>query len=51
MMVKERFIEAYGPPLFTIGWGSSGGSHQQFGIADNYPGLLDALVVGSSFPT
>ena len=50
MMVKERFIEAYGPPLFTIGWGSSGGSHQQFGIADNYPGLLDALVVGSSFP-
>ena len=50
MMVKERFIEAYGPPRFTIGWGSSGGSHQQFGIADNYPGLLDALVVGSSFP-
>ena len=50
MMVKERFVEAYGPPRFTIGWGSSGGSHQQFGIADNYPGLLDALVVGSSFP-
>lgn len=50
MMVKERFVEAYGPPRFTIGWGSSGGSHQQFGIADNYPGLLNALVVGSSFP-
>ena len=50
MMVKERFIEAYGPPAFTIGWGSSGGSHQQFGIADNYPGLLDGLMVGSSFP-
>ncbi len=50
MMVKERFIEAYGPPLFTIGWGASGGSHQQFGIADNYPGLLDGLVVGLSFP-
>ncbi len=50
MTVKERFIEVYGPPKFTIGWGSSGGSHQQFGIADNYPGLLDALVVGSSFP-
>ena len=50
MMVKERFIEAYGPPRFTIGWGSSGGSFQQFGIADNYPGLLDGLVVGSSFP-
>jgi len=50
MMVKERFIEAYGPPLYTIGWGSSGGSHQQHGIGDNYPGLLDGLVVGRSFP-
>ena len=25
MMVKERFIEAYGQPRFTIGWGCSGG--------------------------
>lgn len=50
MLVKERFIEAYGPPVFTIGWGSSGGAHQAHGIADNYPGLLDGLIVGSSFP-
>lgn len=50
MLVKERFIEAYGPPLFTMGWGSSGGAHQQMGTADNYPGLLDGLIVGSSFP-
>ena len=50
MLVKERFIEAYGPPTFTMGWGSSGGAHQQMGIADNYPGLLDGLIVGSSFP-
>jgi len=48
--VKERFVEAYGRPLFTLGWGSSGGAHQQMGIADNYPGLLDGLVVGLSFP-
>jgi hypothetical protein len=48
--VKERFIEAYGRPLFTLGWGASGGAHQQMGIADNYPGLLDGLVVGLSFP-
>ena len=41
MMVKERFIEHYGVPMFTIGWGSSGGAIQQHGIADNYPGLLD----------
>ncbi|MEO3793026.1 DUF6351 family protein [Nonomuraea sp. B10E15] len=50
MMVKERFVEHYGDPLFTIGWGSSGGSYQSHQIADNYPGLLDGIVVGRSFP-
>ena len=38
MMVKERFVEAYGAPKFTIGWGCSGGSYQQLQTADNYPG-------------
>jgi hypothetical protein len=50
MMVKERFIEAYGLPLFTIGWGCSGGSYQVHQIADNYPGLLDGIIAGCSFP-
>ncbi len=50
MMIKERFVEGYGEPLFTIGWGSSGGSYQSHQIADNYPGLLDGVVVGQSFP-
>ncbi|HLT59555.1 MAG TPA: DUF6351 family protein, partial [Microlunatus sp.] len=50
MMVKERFVEGYGDPLFTLGWGSSGGSYQSHQIADNYPGLLDGVVVGESFP-
>ena len=50
MMVKERFIEAYGPPRFTIGWGCSGGSYQNHQIADNYPGLLDGIIPGCSFP-
>lgn len=49
MMTKERFIEAYGVPAFTIGWGSSGGSTQQHAIAENYPGLLDGLITGRSF--
>jgi hypothetical protein len=49
-MVKERFIEAYGKPKFTIGWGCSGGSYQQHQIADNYPGLLDGILPGCSFP-
>lgn len=49
-MVKERFIEAYGRPRATIGWGCSGGSYQQHQIADNYPGLLDGILPGCSFP-
>ena len=50
MMVKEHFVEQFGPPLFTIGWGSSGGSYQSHQTADNYPGLFDGIVVGRSFP-
>jgi hypothetical protein len=50
MMVKERFIEAYGAPKFMIAWGSSGGSYQSEQTADNYPGLVDGAVVGASYP-
>ncbi len=50
MMVKEHFIERYGPPRFTIGWGCSGGSYQVHQIGDNYPGLLDGIIPGCSFP-
>ncbi len=50
MMVKERFIEAYGPPAHTQGFGCSGGSYAQHQIADNYPGLLDGIIPGCSFP-
>jgi hypothetical protein len=50
MMVKERFIEAYGPPANTQGWGCSGGSYAQHQIGDNYPGLLDGIIPGCSFP-
>lgn len=50
MMVKEHFVERYGVPRFTIGWGCSGGSYQSYQIADNYPGLLDGIIVGCSFP-
>jgi hypothetical protein len=50
MMVKERFIEAYGPPRHTQGWGCSGGSYAQHQISDNYPGLLDGIIPGCSFP-
>jgi hypothetical protein len=49
-MVKEHFIETWGPPRYTIGWGCSGGSYQVHQIADNYPGLLDGILPGCSFP-
>ena len=50
MMVKERFIESYGVPLFTIGTGGSGGAYQSNQTGDNYPGLFDGIVTTSSFP-
>jgi len=50
MMVKEHFIETYGPVAHTIGWGGSGGSIQQHNIADAYPGILDGIIPGISFP-
>lgn len=49
IMVKERFIEHYGEPVFTIGTGGSGGSYQSHQTADNYPGVFDGIIVSSSF--
>src|SRR5437867_4005736 len=49
MMVKERFIEQYGVPRFTITSGGSGGSMQQHFIAQNYPGLIDAITPDISY--
>lgn len=49
MMVKERFIESYGVPIYTIGTGASGGSYQSHQTADNYPGVFDGIIVSSSF--
>ena len=49
MMVKEHFIEQFGPIKWTIGSGRSGGSMQQHMIANNYPGLLDAIDPTASF--
>jgi len=40
IMVKERFIEHYGAPIYTIATGGSGGSYQSHQTADNYPGVF-----------
>lgn len=50
MMVKERFIEAYGVPVWMVGMGGSGGAIQQILIAQNYPGLMDGILPGAAFP-
>jgi hypothetical protein len=49
MMIKEHFIERYGIPKWTMGFGASGGSIQQLLIAQNYPGLLDGLLPSLTF--
>lgn len=48
--VKERFALSHGVPDHTLGWGSSGGAYQAHQISDNYPGLLDGIVVSQSYP-
>ena len=41
LMTKERFVERYGVPLYTVGIGGSGGAIQQYLYGQNHPGLLD----------
>src|SRR5215469_1048538 len=50
MMVRERFIENFGPVAFTMGYGCSGGSEAAQPISDEYPRLMDGILVGCSFP-
>ena len=50
IMVKERFIEHYGVPSYTVATGVSGGSYQSHQTADNYPDVFDGIIVGLSFP-
>lgn len=50
MMVKEYFTERYGIPKWTAGTGGSGGAIQQYLITQLYPGLLNGLQAGVSFP-
>lgn len=50
MMLKEYFIEHYGVPKWTVGFGGSGGAIQQLLITEIYPGLLDGLQPSLSFP-
>ena len=50
-MTKERFIEGYGVPLYTVGVGGSGGAIQQYVYAQRHPGvIIDAAIPQYSYP-
>jgi hypothetical protein len=50
MMIKEHFIERHGVPVWTMGFGGSGGAIQQLLIAQNFPGLLDGILPSLTYP-
>jgi Tannase-like family of unknown function (DUF6351) len=50
LMVKERFIERYDVPMYTVGLGGSGGAIQQYIYGQDHPGLLDAAIPQYSYP-
>jgi hypothetical protein len=50
LMTKEGFVERYGPPLYTVGVGGSGGAIQQYVYGQNHRGLLDAGIPQYSYP-
>ena len=51
LMTKERFIELYGVPLYTVSVGGSGGGIQQYVYGQNYgTGVIDAAVAQYAYP-
>jgi hypothetical protein len=50
IMVKDRFVSAYGEPLYTVGVGGSGGAIQLYVYGQNHPGLIDAGIPQYSYP-
>jgi hypothetical protein len=50
LMVKERFIELFDAPVYTVGVGGSGGAIQQYVYAQNHKGLIDAAIPQYSYP-
>jgi len=50
MMSKERFVETYGVPDFTVSAGCSGGSYGSAQPADRVSGLFDGVLISCTFP-
>jgi hypothetical protein len=49
-MVKERFVELFDSPVYTVGVGGSGGAIQQYIYGQNHRGLIDAAIPQYSYP-
>jgi hypothetical protein len=50
LMLKERFVELYDLPTYTVGVGGSGGAIQQYIYGQNHKGLIDAAIPQYSYP-
>ncbi len=50
LRVKKQFQAAYADPIYTVGIGGSGGGLQQYLLAQNRPGLLNAAIPQYSYP-
>jgi hypothetical protein len=50
LMVKERFVELYDVPVYTVSVGGSGGGIQQYVYGQNHKGLIDAAIPQYSYP-
>ena len=48
--LKSQFTALYGKPLYTVGIGASGGGIQQYLLAQNRPGLIDAAIPQYAYP-
>ena len=50
LRVKQQFSALYGKADYTFGFGGSGGAIQQYLLAQNSPGIIDAALTLYSFP-
>src|SRR3954469_2415887 len=50
VMLKEHFVETYGPLRYTIAQGGSGGALSQLQDTNAYPGLYQGLLPSATFP-
>lgn len=50
LRVKKQFTSQFGDPDYTVGMGGSGGGLQQYLLAQNHPGIIDAGLALFSYP-